>query len=66
MPGDKQTSPQPPKPLAATPPWVQSEAFLKHLEHASAVVQTWPEWKQRVLGGPSSQPPAAAKPVPAR
>lgn len=25
--------------------------FALHLEHASALVQSWPEWKQQVLGG---------------
>lgn len=29
----------------------QQEAFLKHLEQVSGIVQTWPGWKQRVLGG---------------
>lgn len=27
--------------------------FARHLERASAVVKTWPLWKQRVLGGTS-------------
>lgn len=25
-------------------------SFALHLEHASALVQSWPEWKQQVLG----------------
>lgn len=33
----------------------QRDAFVKHLEHASSVVQTWPVWKQQVLGGTAAQ-----------
>ena len=29
----------------------QNDAFISHLERASAVVQTWPAWKQQLLGG---------------
>lgn len=25
--------------------------FIEHLEWASSVVRTWPEWRQNVLGG---------------
>ncbi len=39
----------------------QSEAFVKHLEHASSVVQSWPPWKQQVLGGTATQQAAGAK-----
>lgn len=34
----------------------QDDAFVKHLEHASSVVRTWPAWKQEILGGTSSPP----------
>jgi hypothetical protein len=34
------------------------ERLIKHLEDASRVVQTWPTWKQEVLGGTAVQPPA--------
>lgn len=27
------------------------DSFVEHLEHASSVVSTWPEWKQKLLGG---------------
>ena len=30
---------------------LKREAFIKHLEHASEVVRSWPAWKQRLLGG---------------
>ncbi len=30
------------------------DAFIAHLEHASAVVRTWPAWKQEILGGTAS------------
>ena len=39
---------------------VPNDAFIKHLEHASEVVRTWPEWKQEILGGTRSQPPAGS------
>jgi len=42
----RQSETQPVKPQAS-----QSDAFVKHLEHASAVVQSWPAWKQQLLGG---------------
>jgi len=29
----------------------QSKNFLKHLEEASKIVDDWPEWKQKALGG---------------
>jgi hypothetical protein len=29
----------------------QHEAFLKHLQRVSGIVQTWPAWQQQVLGG---------------
>ena len=32
-----------------------SDDFVKHLEHASSVVQTWPKWRQEILGGDSSE-----------
>jgi hypothetical protein len=28
--------------------------FVQHLERAAAIVRTWPEWKQRLLGGDAS------------
>lgn len=34
----------------------QKDAFVKHLEHASEVVQGWPKWKQEILGGTPSHP----------
>lgn len=44
--------------------------FALHLEHASALIQNWPEWKQQVLGGASREqvarrasPDAATKPT---
>lgn len=39
----------------------QGAAFVKHLEHASSVVQSWPAWKQQVLGGTATQQAAGAK-----
>lgn len=24
--------------------------FIKHLEHASSIVKTWPKWKREILG----------------
>ena len=27
-----------------------NEAFVRHLERASEIVSTWPEWKQNLLG----------------
>jgi hypothetical protein len=38
----------------------ERQRFVKHLEDASRVVQTWPTWKQEVLGGTAVQPPAAS------
>ena len=39
-----------------------TDAFVKHLEHASSVVQTWPAWKQQILGGtPTPTPPVPNK-----
>ena len=32
------------------------EQFKKHLEHSSEIVQSWPVWKQEVLGGTAVQP----------
>lgn len=32
-----------------------NDAFVRHLEHASSVVQTWPSWMQEMLGGSASQ-----------
>jgi hypothetical protein len=34
----------------------ERQRFVKHLEDASRVVQTWPTWKQEVLGGTAVQP----------
>lgn len=31
------------------------ENFEEHLNSASKIVQTWPEWKQNILGGNSTQ-----------
>ena len=31
------------------------KVFLEHMERASATVKTWPEWKQKVLGGLGEQ-----------
>lgn len=49
---------------AATQPNAQVEAkaaFTKHLEQASALVQSWPAWKQQVLGSmPASQQSTAS------
>jgi hypothetical protein len=41
------------------------DAFVKHLEQASATVQTWPAWKQKVLGGvaPGLNPTASRSPT---
>jgi hypothetical protein len=33
-----------------------AQIFLAHLDYASRVVQTWPAWKQRVLGGTPVEP----------
>ena len=27
------------------------DEFIEHLRHASKVVQSWPAWKQEILGG---------------
>lgn len=45
---------------------VRNEAFVKHLEHASGVVQTWPAWKQELLGGKATQPSTVSVKVAAR
>lgn len=49
------TTNQPSKPLdtslSPTPKAETRTAFALHLNHASALVQSWPEWKQQVLGG---------------
>lgn len=37
------------------------EAFVKHLERASSIVQSWPAWKQQVLGGTAAQQAASAR-----
>jgi len=50
-----------PQSQAAAQPANQREVFVKHLEHASSVVQTWPAWKQQVLGGAAVQPATGAK-----
>ena len=34
-------------------------AFIKHLKHASTVVQTWPAWKRQILGAVFTQGPGA-------
>jgi len=46
--------PQPQQSPAQLPP-AQSEAFVKHLVNATSVVQTWPAWKQQVLGASTIQ-----------
>lgn len=28
----------------------QDEKFLKHLDHATATVNSWPDWKKNLLG----------------
>jgi hypothetical protein len=38
--------------------------FRAHLANASKVVQTWPVWKQRVLGGAVVQPPTTPPQTP--
>ena len=35
----------------------QGDPFVQHLEHMSKVVQTWPAWKQQLLGGTATPPP---------
>ena len=43
--------------IHTTPPQHQTgTSFTLHLEHASALVQSWPEWKQQVLGSPATTP----------
>ncbi len=32
----------------------EREAFNQHLEHASKIVESWPAWKQEVLGKSNS------------
>lgn len=32
--------------------------FIDYLKRASATVKTWPEWKQGLLGGKTTPPPA--------
>jgi hypothetical protein len=32
----------------------KDSSFTKHLEKASAIVQTWPAWKQTLLGTSNS------------
>jgi len=29
----------------------KDKAFMAHLEYASKIVQSWPAWKQEILGG---------------
>ena len=43
-------------------PAVSGDAFVKHLEYASSVVDTWPKWKQQILGGTSTPPPSHQTP----
>lgn len=31
-------------------------SFARHLDHASALVRSWPEWKQHVLGSTATAP----------
>ncbi len=35
------------------------EAFAKHLDEASRIVRSWPEWKQNILGAPRSDSPSS-------
>ena len=44
-------------------PAVCPDAFVKHLEHASRVVRTWPAWKQELLGGKAEAPRAGDEQV---
>jgi hypothetical protein len=56
MQGKTQTSAQTGQSNAGKAQVVRNEAFVKHLEHASGVVQTWPVWKQELLGGKATPP----------
>jgi hypothetical protein len=40
------------------------DAFVKHMQTASAVVSTWPIWKQQVLGNLAVQPTVTKMPHP--
>jgi len=56
MPRDGQDAHQQAQSQAQKLQAAQRDAFVKHLEHASTVVQTWPAWKQQILGGSTTQP----------
>lgn len=55
MAGDKRGDQRQGQPGSRDSQGARGDAFLKHLEHASSVVRTWPAWKQEILGGTSSQ-----------
>jgi len=41
----------------------QSVTFIQHLEKSSEIVQTWPVWKQQLLGGTIKQQHSKTMPV---
>lgn len=47
----KQSSQPLPAPSSSSSKGEDGATFAIHLEHASSLVQSWPEWKQQVLGG---------------
>lgn len=57
MPREGQDAPKQPQLSCEQQHAVQGDAFVRHLEHASTVVQSWPVWKQQILGG-NPTPPA--------
>ncbi len=38
-----------------TPTAIEQRQFVEHLEQASRIVQSWPMWKQAVLGNIGAQ-----------
>jgi hypothetical protein len=58
MSNNNQNKPQQGSSESAESQSARNDAFLRHLEKASSVVQKWPAWKQQVLGGlPAPAPP---------
>jgi len=43
----------------------REQAFIQHLEEASKVVESWPEWKQSVLGWRPNNASISVAPKPA-
>lgn len=57
---DKQSSSQSHH-TTAGPSTVTCSTFTQHLNRASTIVQTWPEWKQQLLGRTAAQASASLR-----